>query len=861
MLSERKKLLALLSKRRELEQVLEYHSNNGNSSSNSSSSNNDTSATIQAQLNEMIPSLIHFFKCTDPVDLSQKYPTTAAMQAAAEKQRYFAPRKSGLNSKAAQVYEQIRDNGTDAEYLEFVRMTKATFMSIVASVLKQNPIFKQTRGLEPIEKQLAITLWRLGHHGKDAGIGDASRIFGLSEGSIMKCTQRCMEALNGIAVDVVRWPSQGEKRAIKNRIKELGKQPSTALASSTMSDDQLPEDESIDDAIGILVNMKVVLNMRPLIANRDEFMFPVAPRFLDAAAEWFASAGKTNCGQDLTVLELDQLTSTSSTPTSAAGPKRRKRRKASRTADSQETRQDSTSKVNGAEVDHGSESDALKRKPCNNLVSPSGSDIQQDSTSDPVTPISTTSTPSTSSAITTIAETALMSCRTGAMIDEDAAGVTTMAIDPAEDETPSDQALTDTPTGVMKMKSGGYVRRDYGYNVLIVCDSTTRVRLVETLAPASWSDQKSLESSLIHTSSTSYFDEGEYLVADGTFTLDDTILPATPVSELSGSILRSASAIPEATTIAQAVGGSDEIRIKMEDVDMYELDEEMMAKKRLYESLAKIHKRAQDCERMLKARFPSLLGVRVQVKGDQAGHDNVRSWIMACATIHNLVLADDSSFNPDWESQLDRWEELYEAHQGLVARYLWRVNNKPRRSHSKKSNANDPTRGSEDPSLGDMNDAEPETEGEGEGEGESELEGYSEAEAAPDTRMNTEEHTSVHARSSPPTNSAEDSNAPALVDHPSLSPLAPRDGPAESGPFQLSFMQGEANIVKELSRLSDSMEESIEDTSTLQQEHQQQAQEQIEFQHQHTSNHDLPSASSSGECQDRRSHSLNMLLN
>ncbi|KAH7041628.1 hypothetical protein BKA57DRAFT_383241, partial [Linnemannia elongata] len=97
-----------------------------------------------------------------------------------------------------------------------VRMTKSAFISIVSSVLKQNPLYKnQSNGQEIIEKQMAVTLWRMGHHGKDAGIGDASKIFGLSEGSIMKCTQRCMEALNGIAIDVVRWPSRGEKRTIK----------------------------------------------------------------------------------------------------------------------------------------------------------------------------------------------------------------------------------------------------------------------------------------------------------------------------------------------------------------------------------------------------------------------------------------------------------------------------------------------------------------------------------------------------------------------------------------------------------------------------------------------------------------------
>ncbi|KAF9132562.1 hypothetical protein BGW39_011827 [Mortierella sp. 14UC] len=850
MLSERKKLLALLSKRRELEQVLEHYNNNGNNS------NNNTSAIIQAQLNEMIPSLIHFFKCTDPADLAQKYPTTAVMQAAAEKQRYFAPRKIGLNSKAAQVYEQIRDNGTDAEYLEFVRMTKTTFLSVVASVLKQNPIFKQTRGLEPIEKQLAITLWRMGHHGKDAGIGDASRIFGLSEGSIMKCTQRCMEALKGIAVDVVRWPSQGEKRAIKNRIRELGKRPSIALASSNTSDDPLLEDEPIDDAIGILINMKVVLHTRPLITNRDEFMFPVPPRFLDAAAEWFASSGKTHCGQELAVLGIDYPASTCSTPTPATGPRPRKRRKASSRADLQETSQGSTGKDKDAEVDHYAESDALKRNPCNNQISLSGGDVQ-DSRSDQTTPISTTSTPSTSAATTTMSETTPITGQSETLVDKDAARATSATIDPAEDETQSDPAVIDTPTGVSKIKTGGYVRRDYGYNVLMVCDSTTRVRLVETMKPASWSDQQSLESSPLLNTTTSYFDDGEYLVADGTFTLGDTILPATPVSAPSGSISCSASATPGATTITTATGGDNVIRIKMEDEDMSELDtaeiEEMEAHKRLYESLARIHKRAQDCERILKARFPSLLGVRVQVKDDQVGHDNVRSWIMACATIHNLVLADDTSFNPEWMRQLDHWEKVYDAHQELVARYLWRINNKPRRIPSKKSDPNDPARRSEDPSLGDLNDAEPEPEPEGEregesqGEGEAEVEGESEgerddeAEAAPESgsEMDIEGNTSVRAGSSPSAIPAKDSDPPTSTDGPS--PLVNGDEIAETGAFQ--------------------QHRAKRNTLTLRQEHLQEIRERMKLQHRHINYHHQPSTSSPGDCQDRGGHALDMLLN
>ncbi|KAF9085828.1 hypothetical protein BGX29_001746 [Mortierella sp. GBA35] len=74
MLSERKKLLALLTKRQQLEQEYEQ----------------TLASSTKLELDSMIPALVSFFKCTDPADLATKFPTTADMKAAADKQRYFA---------------------------------------------------------------------------------------------------------------------------------------------------------------------------------------------------------------------------------------------------------------------------------------------------------------------------------------------------------------------------------------------------------------------------------------------------------------------------------------------------------------------------------------------------------------------------------------------------------------------------------------------------------------------------------------------------------------------------------------------------------------------------------------------------
>ncbi|KAF8939728.1 hypothetical protein BGZ47_008065 [Haplosporangium gracile] len=832
MLSERKKLLALLSKRQQLEQQYEQTRN----------------PSIQSQLDDMVPSLVSFFKCTDSADFAKKYPTTADMQAAADKQRYFASRKINVNPRAAQVYEQLRQNGSDANYLEFVRMTKTAFISIVSSVLKQNPLYKnQSNGQEIIEKQMAVTLWRMGHHGKDAGIGDASKIFGLSEGSIMKCTQRCMEALNGIAVDVVRWPSRGEKRTIKNRIKEIAKQPIFSSDGSDHISTTTLEDEPIDDAIGVLTSMKIVLHSRPIMTNPDEYLVPVPPRLLHAAAEWFAASGKKHwasipiaessllAGHDWTDQDFDHPSTTYATATTSAAPaaavKAKKRRKTKTKRSSKKAHLNDKD----GDIDLDTEAGNNNHKPHHHRKPSTAQDTQQGSSTLSTTPISENSTPSAlSSTTTTTTSTSIpTTCLSGTAVDNDATEATNATNDPADTETPTDPAAIDTPTDISVIKSRGYVRRDYGYNVLMVCDSTTRVRLVEKMTPASWTDQQSLESSTIHNNSDAYFDEGEYLVSDGTFTLGDTILPVTPIT----------SSRPTSTTPAPTADGDFETRIKREDVDVDLRDfedadmEETEAQRRLYESLARIHKRARDCERMLKARFPSLLGVRVQIKDDQVGHDNVKSWIMACATIHNLVLADDTSFDPVWETQLDHWGELFHTHQEHQARYVWKANHKPHRKPARKSDPNNAVSGSEDSLSGDFNDAE--------------------AENNNSVRAGSNFSTAEFSTISPlPASKPLQLRAP--TDHPSLLPLVYGDELArefnsrlaETGSFLQNQALGEADITETLNRLSESIKASTQtkvDTQTLHQEHLQQLQEQMELQQHHqqeTSGHIHPSTSS-----------------
>ncbi|KAF9343273.1 hypothetical protein BGX26_005990 [Mortierella sp. AD094] len=610
MVSERKKLLAILERRQKLED--EYNATHNQ--------------VIKAEMDSFNPSLMHYFRITTLQGLQSLYPKTSDMRAAAEKQRYFAPRKTP-QQRTGEIYEDLRRAGTDVDYLEFVRVSKSVFLSIVSSVLSQHQVFKNhsNNGQETVEKQLAITLWRLGHHGKDAGIGEASKIFGLSEGTIMKCTQRCMEALKDISLDIISWPVRGEKQTIKSRIRDLASSGSyhSSLSSTSMStststslspDYEKIANGTISDAVGILSSMHVFLVSRPLLSETDEYLVPLPSSALDAAASLssqdYFSKKKTASKKQISE-EQEPVTSTSRSIYKKA----------------------KLSKQGGASS--GS-----------NLTNEGAENMAGDGY-------------------------VIVPFRTGKRgRPRKDAQLAKPAPLPVVD--PTLAPLTPPPTTTEKKVTrarppsfvkSAYLKRDYGYNILLVCDSTTRIRFADVVRPAGWPSQQVFASSQLSLESETLFDGKDYLVADSGLAPGPHVIPMFPESQLEAE---------ESSILATST--PTKLRNKTH-VDPRKA--ELEHKKKLNESLKAVQKRAKDCQRKLKARFPSLLGMRVQLKNDPASQENARNWILACMTVHNLVLGDDASYNRAWEDQLEEMEAQVLRQQEQQARLIWKLEHHP----------------------------------------------------------------------------------------------------------------------------------------------------------------------------------------
>lgn len=555
--SERKKFIALLKTKLELE-------------SEAPVQGGPRLEDIQTKIDALMPKLLALFKCESQEELMQRYPTTTDMLTAVQNQRYFIPRKTPAQ-RNGEVYDQLRLHGTDTEYLHFVRVTKVVFTSVVSSVLTQNKIFhnQSNNSQESIEKQFAITLWRMGHHGITSGIGEASKIFGVSEGSILKCTQRCMAALRDIAKDIITWPSPNGKHIIKDRIKGIAGQQGPSSSATGRKD-------GLSDAIGIMSCMNVFLCSRPSIQNADAYVIstatPSIPRSLKiATAEASSSSSMSTSVPTLPMPtqqneEQDELIEEEN----PEPPKRRKTAKASSRVKKHTPR---------------------KRKAESETPPP----------------------------------------------------------DPEPEPQPEADKEPEFSLGCTITKPSAYIKKNYGYRILMVCDTTTRIRFADVTSPGTTQDQDVYESSSLAKEQAKYFEGGDYLIADYAFVPSSTVMVPFLESELRR--FRGGTGLDNY--------GSGNVYPGAED----ELDPERV---RFNEYLALVQKRGEDCQRALKARFPSLLGLRVQVKDEEGEQVFASNWILACMMLHNLVLGDDASYHQNWDAELDAIE-----HEVLQQQVQW----------------------------------------------------------------------------------------------------------------------------------------------------------------------------------------------
>ncbi|KAF9043878.1 hypothetical protein BDZ89DRAFT_943491 [Hymenopellis radicata] len=96
---------------------------------------------------------------------------------------------------------------------------------ILLVLIRDHPVFQNNSNnpQAPVQEQLAVTLFRLGRYGNGASVCDVARTSGISEGSVMNYTDRCLEAIESLHDLFVRPLTTEEKEHEKEWIdQQLG---------------------------------------------------------------------------------------------------------------------------------------------------------------------------------------------------------------------------------------------------------------------------------------------------------------------------------------------------------------------------------------------------------------------------------------------------------------------------------------------------------------------------------------------------------------------------------------------------------------------------------------------------------------
>ncbi|KAE8230518.1 hypothetical protein CF326_g4475 [Tilletia indica] len=136
---------------------------------------------------------------------------------AVHNQRYLSARNTvaRINITIGERLLAYEREGDRQRYRQLVRMEPAAFRNIV-SRLSAHPTFNPAHGrMAPIEDQVAIALFRFGHDGNGASVGNVAELCAYSEGSIVNFTRRTVKALCALETSVLCWASESEKEQSK----------------------------------------------------------------------------------------------------------------------------------------------------------------------------------------------------------------------------------------------------------------------------------------------------------------------------------------------------------------------------------------------------------------------------------------------------------------------------------------------------------------------------------------------------------------------------------------------------------------------------------------------------------------------
>lgn len=131
------------------------------------------------------------------------------------KPRLHVPRIGNL----ASVWKYTEDPAFYTHFESMLRVSPLVF-DVIPNLIKDHPVFHSNSNVPQtdVKFQLTVTLYRLGHYGNAASVGDIARNFGYSEGSVELFTRRCFQAIESLHGHFIRQLTATEKEAEKQWI-------------------------------------------------------------------------------------------------------------------------------------------------------------------------------------------------------------------------------------------------------------------------------------------------------------------------------------------------------------------------------------------------------------------------------------------------------------------------------------------------------------------------------------------------------------------------------------------------------------------------------------------------------------------
>jgi hypothetical protein len=130
--------------------------------------------------------------------------------------RYLAPRLPVM--KLTNFRSNVHRYDPD-RFRQAFRMDQTSFNAIVR-LIEGHPVF-HNNSLNPqqdVSVQLYVALRRFGHYGSSCSIGETAKLIGISEGSVLKYTERVTKALLSLESEFIRWPDASKRQQISRRL-------------------------------------------------------------------------------------------------------------------------------------------------------------------------------------------------------------------------------------------------------------------------------------------------------------------------------------------------------------------------------------------------------------------------------------------------------------------------------------------------------------------------------------------------------------------------------------------------------------------------------------------------------------------